>query len=100
MARMGNGIPLESSYPYGNGYNSYSGVCNAANKIKAPKVLQSIYHYTNVSDSQLKALLAQYGPVSIALNGDFFLHSYSSGLHRCPTNGKVNHAVLLVGYTS
>ena len=71
---MYDGIPLESSYPYGSGYSTYSGICSASNKKKAAKVLNRIGHYTSVTNSQLKAILAHHGPVSVAMYSNFLFH--------------------------
>eukprot|EP00178_Gracilaria_changii_P004244 TRINITY_DN1665_c0_g1_i2.p1 TRINITY_DN1665_c0_g1~~TRINITY_DN1665_c0_g1_i2.p1 ORF type:complete len:132 (-),score=12.78 TRINITY_DN1665_c0_g1_i2:1056-1451(-) len=60
-------------------------------------------HYGFVSNSQLKEILYQHGPVSIGLYANTGFNYYSSGIYSgCPSNSQyfINHAVLLVGYTS
>jgi C1A family cysteine protease len=53
--------------------------------------------YYNLADAQLIDLL-QKGPVAISINSDGWVN-YGSGTYEC-YNSQVNHAVLLIGYTS
>ena len=102
MAQMGSGMPTESAYRYYYGYYNYSGICSASNRVKAPRQLKRILHYTYLNDNQIKQILYTRGPVSVALYANSQFTSYSSGIFsQCPYyTWSVNHAVLLVGYTS
>ena len=62
--------------------------------------MNRVGHYTSLTDSQLKAILAIHGPVSVAFHADTLFHSYRSGVHSCPYYSQINHAVVLVGYNS
>ena len=59
-------------------------------------------HYYSVSDDQLKEILYNYGPVSVGIYANFAFDYYSNGIFDgCPLFvWTLNHAVLLVGYTS
>ena len=60
--------------------------------------MQSFYQLT---DTELKKLLYEEGPVTVALYADLGFSYYSSGVYSgCPSDSYyyINHAVLLVGY--
>jgi hypothetical protein len=42
--------------------------------------------------------LLQEGPVAVSVSGENW-EDYKGGVFRCNTNDKINHAVLLIGYT-
>ncbi len=53
--------------------------------------------YYDLKDDQLKKLLMT-GPVAISISATNW-EPYKGGVFRCKSFDKVNHAVLLVGYT-
>lgn len=60
-------------------------------------------HYSSLSNDQLKQILADHGPVSVGLYANSGFDYYSNGVYSgCPSGSQnyINHAVLLVGYTS
>lgn len=91
--KQGKKIPKESSYPY-SPYYYYYGICSAS----GVHISDTVYNYYGLGKSQLKDLL-QDGPIAISLSADGWDY-YGSGIFSCSPSASVNHAVLLVGYTS
>lgn len=99
------GIPLETSYPYQPNDNYYRGsgkpICSDTNRIKLSKTINKISFYNNLSIDQLQQFLTDYGPISVGVyaNHYSFLYAGKTGYIYCPA-GRIDHAVLLVGYNS
>ena len=85
--------PKESEYPY-RPFSSYSGICSAS----GIRTGYDNYDYYDLSDGELIDLLLQ-GPVAISIASSGW-SSYGSGVFQCSSSAPVDHAVLLVGYTS
>jgi hypothetical protein len=88
----GKQIPTEQKYPY-NPFYSYYGICSSTG-IWIANVANNYY---NLNDNSLISLL-QDGPVAIAVSSVGWT-GYASGILQCTPNSKVDHAVLLIGYT-
>jgi C1A family cysteine protease len=69
-------------------------MCWTNNKIHFGYIPEKYY---NIGDQELISLL-QRGTVAISLSGNNW-EDYKGGIFRCNSYDKVNHAVLLVGYT-
>ena len=70
---------------------------------KLPNTVIAQRSYTSVDDEFLKQALSSNGPIMVAITSGFSaFSSYSSGIFDgCKNyNGYVDHAVLLVGFTS
>eukprot|EP00032_Breviata_anathema_P001509 JZ553036.1.p2 GENE.JZ553036.1~~JZ553036.1.p2 ORF type:complete len:204 (+),score=111.01 JZ553036.1:18-629(+) len=93
------GVPVWSDYPY----TARAGTCKNGpftNKAKIADFI-CVTRPDGLSEEELAAALAKYGPLSIGVNANYF-SSYKKGIldianDRCQTH-YVNHAVLLVGY--
>jgi len=92
------GLPGEQDYPY-------KGIDQTCKGNKGAKTLVELKNYTCLSvpngadENDMAAQLILLGPLSIAVEADYF-QSYTSGVldpANCPT-AYLNHAVLLVGY--
>jgi cathepsin F len=92
------GIPGWSDY-------SYTGRDGACKGNKNSKILVKIANFSCISgpdsakENQIQSALMHYGPLSIALNANYF-NSYKNGIMDpagCPSQ-YLNHAVLLVGW--
>ena len=58
---------------------------------------EEVYTVMATHPNQMKAALANHGPLTVALEASF--HHYESGIFDDPKCGcNVNHAVLMVGY--
>ena len=84
-----NGLVSESTYPY-------TGV-KAACKYNSGSWKVSSYT-THLGCAALRTAVRK-GPIAVGLAASSW-GSYASGVFTCPSTGNVNHAVLLVGYTS
>ena len=91
-----SGIPYESSFPYDPFGSVSPNICSTQNKVTDAG--NKARWLRNVTDSKIIDLL-QNGPVSISISADNWEY-YNGGVFTCPSNSTVNHAVLLVGYTS
>jgi len=90
-----SGLCFESAYPY----KGTDGTCKSSSCTSKVKVTT----YTDIakgSTSDLMSAAAQR-PISIAVDANMFWQMYTGGIfnHRCNAN-KLDHGVLLVGYTS
>ncbi|KAI8427492.1 hypothetical protein MSG28_002024 [Choristoneura fumiferana] len=94
IAKQG-GIEREENYPY----ESKEGTCRTDKSKIAVKVTGGIEIDTS-TDDKLKGALAQYGPLSVGMNGVGLSSHYKEGIlspEDCDPN-YLCHAVLLVGY--
>jgi C1A family cysteine protease len=71
-----------------------NGICSA----KGITISDTSKNYYNLSDSDLISLL-QNGPVAISIASQNWEY-YSSGTLTCGARPTIDHAVLLIGYTS
>ena len=88
-----NGIQTESNYPYTATYQ------NCPNGYGGPIKIRSYAVSAKYSCSSLQNLVKQ-GPVSVALCASEIQSYQSAVFNGCSSGCSVNHAVLLVGYTS
>ncbi len=91
---------LESTADYA--YKAKDGRCKFNKKKVAVKV-SSYIEKKDINDDEIKTLLVQNGPLSIAINADLF-QDYESGIlvadeDHCDPAG-LNHGVAIVGYGS
>jgi len=93
---MRHGTEQETAYPY----TARDGIC----KFNPSKVVGNVTGYVNIpanSEQQLELAVANYGPVSVAINagGPGFM-SYSHGVYKPAECNPItlNHGVLAVGY--
>lgn len=108
-----NGIPAETDWPYmgkyytGTTFPSTGGICSA-NKTYMYAHDPSVTTFNinkNLTNLQMKTLLAA-APVGVLIYADDGFQAYSSGVYTgCPSTfstsfGKINHAVVIVGYDS
>lgn len=89
------GIMTEADYPY----QHKDGEC----RFNASQAVASVtgHHTVAHTEQDLEAALYQVGyPISIAIHAGATFHHYSQGVYSDPdcVEGKLNHAVLLVGY--
>ncbi|KAH3743705.1 papain family cysteine protease [Pelomyxa schiedti] len=97
-----NGIPLESEFPY-SVKDVYE--CPSTQTFSTTYSISGYACVTQNTDTKaydetaLIDVLANVGPLSIALNANYF-SSYTGGIMKNPlcTGGVLNHVVLLVGY--
>jgi hypothetical protein len=92
--KAAGGVPLTSNYPYHPFLPNSPFICWATNKLNFGYIPQKYY---KIGDSDLIGLLQQ-GPVAISVSSHNW-EDYRSGVFRCGSGDRVNHAVLLVGYT-
>ncbi|XP_018576686.1 cathepsin L-like proteinase [Anoplophora glabripennis] len=87
------GIEQEFDYPY----SGYLGACRFSNSLSVLKVWQ--YMSIPAGDEiALQNAVATAGPVSVAVNADYF-QQYAGGIFSEPyCTGDLNHGVLVVGY--
>jgi C1A family cysteine protease len=90
------GIPYESSFPYTPYGKVNSKICQATNMITEAGTRYRLIQ--NITDEKLIQLL-QSGPVTVSISSERW-HFYSSGVFSCPMNAKIDHGVLVVGYTN
>ncbi|KPI98549.1 Viral cathepsin [Papilio xuthus] len=94
-AEMG-GFMLESDYPYAPQVDNCS-----FQKDKVAVRVKRGYQVTVNDEEQLKRLIHQKGPVSIALYAYSGFSTYSGQImdgSKCPASASANHAMLIVGY--
>jgi hypothetical protein len=87
-------VPLSSDYPYQPFLSISPFICWASNKVYFGYIPQKFY---NISDGDMINLL-QVGPVAISVSSNNW-EDYKSGVFRCNSADRINHAVLLIGYT-
>ncbi|KAH7716045.1 cathepsin L-like cysteine proteinase [Aphelenchoides avenae] len=92
------GVEPESAYPF----TGYDGQCSITPSKEALVVTDVIDVDPSGDEDQLKWLVGTTGPVSVAIDAEDSLNSYSSGVYYEPNcynaYGSLNHAVLVVGY--
>jgi len=107
-----NGAPTEADFPYlGASFGDSASTPTTANICKATPTLIYAGDYTvtdyniyrNITNEQMKTLLADGGPVGVLIYADSGFMSYSSGIYSgCPSfsssYNNINHAVSVVGY--
>jgi len=90
-----NGLELETDYPY----TARDGKCKYDSS-KAVKTNKGYAYVTANSTDNLKAALANIGPVSVAIEADQSIFQfYSKGVISAGCGADLDHAVLTVGYT-
>jgi C1A family cysteine protease len=90
------GLPYESEYPYDPYGPNNNGICSSSDLIPISNSTRVSKYYT--SDDVIINMLVN-GPVAIAVSAVGW-ENYNSGTYKCPPSSPINHAVLLVGYTS
>ena len=97
------GIPLETAYPY-DYYNNYPNICtNTTGRVKINQTVNTVnfYYYQNLTVEQMQQDLVTYGPIGVGVYASgSFSYTGSSGLIDCTSSGQIDHAILLVGYTT
>lgn len=90
------GIDTEKDYPY----TAKNGVCNSAKANKHVSEIKSFQDVRSDDESQLGKAVTQQ-PISVAIEADqtAFQH-YRSGVFDSTCGTKLDHGVLIVGYTS
>ncbi|RVE49206.1 hypothetical protein evm_006098 [Chilo suppressalis] len=87
------GSMTEADYPY----KAQEGKC-ANDKSKVAVNVTGCTQYIDKTEDELKQILANVGPLGIAVVSNTF-QGYKNGIHECdPSYNEINHAVLLVGY--
>lgn len=78
---------------------------NSCNKLAdeqyIPMNIEKVVEYRNLTPGKLRAVIANYGPVAVAIYASKNFQRYGSGVltdNLCGTSCSVNHAVLVVGY--
>ncbi|KAJ2950758.1 hypothetical protein O0L34_g9019 [Tuta absoluta] len=92
--KWAGGMESESDYPY----VGEAELCSFnSTEVKAQIVDK---HFVPLDkDDDVKHALINYGPMSIIVHaGEKFQNYNGNGILDCPADGKLNHAVLLVGY--
>ncbi|XP_070508332.1 cathepsin L-like peptidase [Chironomus tepperi] len=91
-----SGIAAYDDYPY----TARSGKCRASSVQKVPLKLGSIkYERLRGNENRLKDIVANYGPVAVAIRAADSFMNYESGVYNNPKCSRnLDHAVLLVGY--
>jgi hypothetical protein len=93
---LNGGLPYETEFPYNPYSANNGGICSTPDLIPISNASRVSKYYT--TDDVIIGLLLQ-GPIALAISAVGW-ESYSSGVYQCPTNSPINHAVLLVGFTS
>ena len=106
------GMPLESAYPYKIGY-IYSGMCSATVLYATFATSGSISYYSKKIKQTDSAIITQLliRPLMVGVNANDWFNYYPSATTTDVTKktlfcssanslGYINHAVLLVGYTT
>ena len=94
------GVNLEENYPYTSGDYEEGDDTKGTCEKKGNELFVSSYEGLKRYDEEdLTNNLATVGPISVTIDGDqrSFQH-YSSGVYYDASCGKLNHAVLAVGY--
>ncbi|XP_071100761.1 cathepsin L-like proteinase [Haliotis cracherodii] len=89
------GIATEITYPY----TEVVGTCKSRASVKIGLNITGYKTLTQGSDAMLKNALAYIGPISVGIQTGPHLQSYKQGVFS-GCSGVVNHAVLVVGYTT
>ncbi len=91
----------ESRYPYRPGTFYKGTICDAKKDFQSIAISSSNYY--SVSDTDIIELL-QVSPIGVTIDADSLSSRYDptkSTVHKCSVgDNQINHAVLLVGYTS
>ncbi|XP_067687211.1 cathepsin L-like proteinase isoform X2 [Haliotis asinina] len=87
------GIATDKSYPY----RGVAGACKSRSSITIGLNIKGFK--TLRSDAKLKNALAYIGPISVGIQTGPRMQSYKRGVFN-DCSGDVNHAVLVVGYTT
>ena len=90
------GIDTEDSYIY----TAMDGVCNYSNSNKGAIISKTV-NISRGNMSDLYSAIGNIGPVSVAIDAEYDLQYYKSGIYKsdmCSSN-TLNHAVLAVGYS-
>lgn len=90
-------MPLASNYAY----TGVQATCKSTVATVTPKLPTQVNSY-NLGGNEvlLKNIVSQEGPVVVAIYATKNLMKYTTGVFydaTCPTNGAVNHAVVVVG---
>ena len=98
------GVPLESAYPY-NPSGSAGDICsNTAGRVKLNLTVNAVnfYYFQNLTVEQLQQDLVTYGPLNVGVyaSDSNFMYAGSSGVISCGSSSRIDHAILLVGYTT
>lgn len=89
-----NGLTSADKYPY----TGTQGRCKQATSTQIG-VSSAVREQLRGNENRLKDIVANYGPVTIAINAAKSFVNYKSGVYTNPKCPKaLNHAVLLVGY--
>ena len=92
------GIDTENAY----GYTGVDGVCNYSNSTSnIGAVISKTVNISKGNMSELYYAIGNVGPISVAIDAEYDLQYYSSGIYKsdvCSPNF-LNHAVLAVGYS-
>jgi len=98
----GNGgqAPHEARYPYRGGNPLLNcGKAQGLPKFNSGAKVAQVMSDFRCSESKLKALIAQYGAVSVAIYAsDRGFGNYAKGVFQGCSSKRINHAVLAVGY--
>lgn len=89
-----NGIASADKYPYKGKQGQCKNIPDTATSITS-----AVRERLNGNENRLRDIVANYGPVAVAINAAKTLSNYKSGVYSNPKCPKaLNHAVLLVGY--
>jgi len=96
-----NGLPFESSYPY-TASDTTESKCSGLTVKKLLRPIQSINHYSSLTQAQLQQFLITNGPVLVGVSaGNTAFMEYASGIFTgCQAGASIDHSVLLVGFTA
>jgi C1A family cysteine protease len=91
-----NGIAAYEDYPY----TAKTGRCRASSVKKVPLKLGAVkFEKLRGNENRLKDIVANYGPVAIAIRAADSFMNYESGVYNNPKCSRnLDHAMLLVGY--
>lgn len=91
-----NGIASLDDYPY----TGRNGKCRASSMEKVKFSLGTVkYERLRGNEDRLKNIVAQYGPVAVAIRAADSFMNYESGIYNNPKCSRnLDHAVTLVGY--
>ncbi|KAL7014447.1 hypothetical protein ACKWTF_015933 [Chironomus riparius] len=91
-----NGIAAYEDYPY----TAKNGKCKASSSKKVPLKLGNVkFEKLRGNENRLKDIVANYGPVGIAIRAADSFMNYESGVYNNPKCSRnLDHAMLLVGY--
>lgn len=99
VERTGGGLCTEADYPYSSGMTSAKGECTMSKCTVVPNSAPKGYYDIPPSEAAILAVVAQNGPVSVAIQADqAAFQFYHSGVLTGTCGTKLNHGVLVVGY--